>query len=167
MNSEMQGVRAGLQTLDQGVSSGAVGRGRLWGGAGVRIVRAAPEPSAGSGFPDPRTVVTRFAYELSWLFSELWTAFQPVLDYASKIEFFGRLANAADRYQAKAVDGENVRDLLGAVLHEAYAIADELEEGSFGYLVVAPAGAVYDDFIDEAEREGYMTVEETRRWFAE
>jgi hypothetical protein len=42
-----------------------------------------------------------------------------------------------------------------------------IEEGTFTALPVAPVGIVFDDLIERSDREGYLTVEETRRWFAE
>jgi hypothetical protein len=47
----------------------------------------------------PRIVVTPYALELSWLFESLRDAFYAdnLLDGQSRIEFFGRRANAVDR----------------------------------------------------------------------
>jgi hypothetical protein len=84
---------------------------------------------------------------LSWLFTELWGVFQPVLDHSANVEFFGRLANAATRYQARAAEGGSERDLLGAVVHEAHGILAELEEGTFEGPVVTSGGAVFDDAV--------------------
>lgn len=57
--------------------------------------------------------------------------------------------------------------MLGAVVHEAYSIADDIDEGTFTALPVAPVGTVFDDLIERVDRDDYMTVEETRHWFAE
>ncbi len=88
-------------------------------------------------------------------------------DGTTKIEFFGRLANASLRYQSRCKGEEKQIDLLFAVLHEAFSMLDEMEEGSFQYLPVAVGNTIADDFIEEAERRGFLSVEETKRFFAE
>ena len=88
-------------------------------------------------------------------------------DSTSKLEFFGRLANAALRYQHLSKDDENQRDLLFAVLHEAFAILDEMEYGTFEYFLVSPGNEIVDDFIEQSERRGFISVEETKKLFAE
>jgi len=110
-------------------------------------------------------VLTQYPRELSWLFKRLWGDFRPVFG-PYKEEFFGRLGNAANRY-TKRTREEIPRDLLGAVLHEAWVMLEEVEDGTFQALMVAAGREIADDWIDDAEREGYMTTEETRRWFAE
>jgi hypothetical protein len=90
-------------------------------------------------YPDPRFVVTPNAFQLSWLIARLGKRFGGKIDYMSKFEFYGRLANAAIRYQASC-HAESARDLLLAVLHEAYAMVDELEAGVFEFLAVASGG---------------------------
>lgn len=169
MSAELGNARAKLSEIEGVLAQeGPLPRAqRLWGGADVVITSTQPQPPSGREFyPDPRFVVTRFAGNLSWLFEQLWDGFRPLFDGATKIEFFGRLANAANRYLARTPDTD-AKELLAAVLHEAYAIADDLADGSFTYLVVASGNMIYDDLIDEAEREGYMTPEESRRWLNE
>jgi phosphoribosyl-ATP pyrophosphohydrolase len=112
-------------------------------------------------------VITASAPELSWLFTQLRDIFAGCLDGQTKIEFFGRLANSALRYQARKQGEEALQDLLGAVLHEAFAIAEEMEDGVFHSLSVASGNEIVDDYIDEAERTGFIGVEETKRFFAE
>jgi hypothetical protein len=97
----------------------------------------------------------------------MWEAFKPFMDGTTKIEFFGRLANAANRQIAGSENAEHADDLLDAVLHEGFAIADELEDGSFRYLDVALGNTIYDDLIEDAERQGYLTVDETTQWFSD
>jgi len=123
--------------------------------------------AAGTIFcPKPRFVVTKHALELSWLFESLRDIFSPVLDGATKIEFYGRLANAANHYLAKAaVQPHSAQDLLFAVAHEAFAILDEMDEGEFHFLLVAVGNTIWDDLVDEAERSGYLGPEATRRFF--
>lgn len=166
--SPVQAARAEVEAIDRKVAAREFGRARPWGGADVGISSTPPEPHGSGFYPEPRYVVTVHAAELSWLFEQLWQSDSAIRNIAgsNKEEFFGRLANAANRY-LKRTNRETAHDLLGAVVHELYAWIEEVEDGGFPVLLVAPGGMVYDDLIDGAEREGYMTVEETRRWFAE
>jgi hypothetical protein len=140
-----------------------------WGGADVIICKLPPRPPAEySHRSEPRYVVTPCASELSWLFERLRDAFyaEKRLDGCSKIEFFGRLANAANRCIADG-HGQDAGTLCRAVLHEAFAIFEEMESGSFGALGVAVAGEILDDAAAEAERTGYVSVERTLQFFKE
>ncbi|MCF8530930.1 MAG: hypothetical protein K9G12_06875 [Candidatus Nanopelagicales bacterium] len=165
---DVAALRTQLESL-RGVSTDSVRlrNARLWAGADVIVTDVMPE-AVKSGFrPDARYVVTPFAHQLSWLIVQMWESFKPFMNGTTKIEFFGRLANAANRQIAGSETGEDASELLHAVLHEGFAIADELEDGSFQYLVVAVGNNIYDDLIDEAERQGYLTVDETLRWFSD
>ncbi|MCL0038474.1 hypothetical protein M1N10_05640 [Thermodesulfovibrionales bacterium] len=138
-----------------------------WGGADVLITRKAPSRSAEGGFyPDPRYIVTEYSLELTWLFDELGDAFyaEERLDGCSKIEFFGRLANAANRcIQRSEPLTEHI--LYAAVLHEAHAIHDEMEEGTFQYLTVAVGNEIVDDYVDEALRTEFIGSDATLGFF--
>ena len=138
-----------------------------WAGADVVITSEPPQIEPGGFYPDPRFVVTSHAAQLSWLFFQLRDAFYSLYDGNSKIELFGRLANAALRYQVKSQGLEDQRELCFAVLHEAYAILEEMEEGTFEYLSVAFGNMIADDFIEQAERKGFIGVDETRAFFAQ
>jgi len=161
-------VRTKLESL-RGVrtDSARLRNAPLWGGADVIVTDVMPE-TLKSGFRhEARYVVTPFAHQLSWLIVQMWEAFKPFMDGTTKIEFFGRLANAANRQIAGSENAEHADDLLDAVLHEGFAIADELEDGSFRYLDVALGNTIYDDLIEDAERQGYLTVDETTQWFSD
>lgn len=139
-----------------------------WGGADVIISAVAPPPSTGDGFyPEPRFVVTEHSFELSWLFERLRDAFyaEARLDGCSKIEFFGRLANAASRCLHREPEA-SAQTLCAAVLHEAFAIYDEMEEGSFECFGIASGNEIVDDYVDDALRSGFLSVEETVAFFA-
>jgi len=145
-----------------------------WGGADVIIVDKSPLKKSNTNDsswnpPDPRYVITPFSHELSWLFKELGLeAFRSLIDGTSKIEFYGRLANMAHRYQDRLKGKEeNEKDLLLAVLHEAFAMLEEMEGGEFKYLSIAFGNEIYNDFIDSAEKEGYLGVEETKHFLEE
>lgn len=44
---------------------------------------------------------------------------------------------------------------------------EEVEDENFQVMPVARGNEIADDLIEDAERRGYMTTEETRLWFAE
>ncbi len=69
-------------------------------------------------------------------------AVHPALDHRTKFEFFGRLASAASRYQAKVTGDGTERDILGAVVHEGYEILSELEGDAFDAPLITSGGAV-------------------------
>jgi len=146
-------VSSKLNALEAAVSGGQYCTASLWGGAGVIVASTSPAQQPKGSYPDPRYVVTAHAAELSWLFDELWETFRPLLDHLTKIEFFGRLANAAntrlERDAARVTPGE----LLAAVLIKARAIADELEAGTFEALSVAPGGLIAEDLAGPEDRD--------------
>jgi hypothetical protein len=102
-------------------------------------------------------VVTEYSLELSWLFEELRDIFysESLIDGCSKIEFFGRLANAAIRFLEKDLN-ITAQKLCVAVLHESYAIYEEMQDGNFKALPIAIGNEIVDDYIDEAERSGFI-----------
>ena len=158
-----------LKKIETDIDSKTIPRStRLWGGADVVIVKRTPADSLGGGFyPEPRSVVTQHARELSWLFERLRDAFyaEHRVDWETKIEFFGRLANAANR-ALKSSPGINARVLCAAVLQEALAILDEMEDGTFRSLPVAVGNEIFDDQVDGARRSGFTDVQATREFFA-
>lgn len=164
MDSNFTEKREALNYLLQRLLLTPIPTDKEWGGANVAIAsRQLKKPSSNS---ELRQVVTVNAKELSWLFCQLQDIFSGLYDSASKIEFFGRLANTALRYQSISKDDENQRDLLFAVLHEAFTILDEMEEGIFEYFLVSPGNEIVDDFIEQAPRRGFVSVKETKKFFA-
>lgn len=142
---------------------------QAWGGADVVIALQETKKTDSDGFyPAPRYVVTEFTFELSWLFESLRDIFYDanLLDNCAKIEFFGRLANAANRYlfREKLI---TAKGLLVAVLHEGYAILDEINEGSFECLPIAIGNEIADDYVDTALRSGFVGTEDTLSFFSE
>lgn len=139
---------------------------RDWSGADVVITSQAQDrPSVGGFYPEPRTVVTKFSGEVSWLFERLRDAFSGLIDGTSKIEFYGRLANAATSYQNTVNGGENAKEIMRAVLYEAVSMLEEMEEGTFEFLEVAPGNTILADLVEESERSGYIGVEATAEFF--
>ncbi|MBP9663106.1 MAG: hypothetical protein KBD94_00690 [Pyrinomonadaceae bacterium] len=139
---------------------------REWSGADVVITSQTQDRSQVGGFyPEPRTVVTRFSAEVSWLFERLRDAFSGLIDGTSKIEFYGRLAKAAASYQNKVNGGENAKEIMRVVLYEAVAMLEEMEEGTFDFLEVTSGNTILADLVEESERSGYMGVEATAEFF--
>lgn len=158
--------RAALNYLFQRLLLTPVPTDKEWEGANVVITSRQVKRASSSFDSQLRYVVTEDAKELSWLLSQLGDIFSELYDSASKLEFFGRLANTALRYQRMSKDDENQRDLLFAVLHEAFAMLDEMEADLFEYFLVSPGNEIVDDFIEQFQRRGFISVEETNRFFA-
>lgn len=162
VEDQLAAARARLHALDRALAAGEVLEDRrLWGGAGLGIVTALPD----SHDTDARYVVTPHAAALSWFVRAIWVGCRPLLDSVTKIEFFGRLGNAAHRCQQRAGGKEDVRDLLGAVVHEAYEVLSDLENGSFFALSVAPGGIVHDDLVDESAHNDGVSSAQIEEWF--
>lgn len=167
MNINFAEKREALNHLSKELVKEPIPRAKEWGGADVVVTSRQPQTARDGFYAEPRCVVTPNAKQLSWLFYQLRDIFSGLYDSASKGEFFGRLANAALRYQSKNKDSENQRDLLLAVLHESFAMLDEMEEGAFEYLPVAFGNTIVDDFIEQAERRGFIGVDDTKKFFAD
>lgn len=76
-----------------------------------------------------------------------------------KEELFGRLGNMANRVATKK-KLEGVSELLLAVLHEAYSVAEELSQGTFQFLAVTAGNMIYDDIIEQAYKSGFVSAYE-------
>ena len=81
-----------------------------------------------------------------------------------KEEIFGRLGNTANRFLSKNPNAD-ISETLLAVMHEAFAIAEEIQDGEFATLVVSSGNQILDDLISASEKEGFLTVEETKSYF--
>jgi len=147
MGGDLDSAVRKIDELASAVTDGEIGSTRLWGGVGVCVVRKRPAPRPDNFYPEPRYVVTPFAGELSWLIKELWAGFRPVLDPVTKVEFFGRLGNAATDYHVRKGPDASVRGVLEAVLSKARSIATEIGTGTFEALHVAPGRAIAEDFL--------------------
>jgi len=119
-----------------------------FGGAGIRICSQERQSPADLIRGKPRTVITPNSHSLSWLIDRLKDAFTPLIDHQTKYEFYGRLANAALLYQARCNKNEVKKDLLFAVLQQAYEILDEMKKGTFVSLPVATERTIADDLKD-------------------
>ncbi|HPC38121.1 MAG TPA: hypothetical protein PLF21_02290 [Exilispira sp.] len=139
-----------------------------WSGAHVNITNTEPsEDETKTFFFRSIYVITQFSHELSWLFEKIRDAFyaEDRIDYLIKDDFFGRLANAANR----CIENNSeltAHILYAAVLHEAFAIYDDMENKKFLILPIAPDSAIFDDFVDDQSREnGYVSNEKTIDFF--
>jgi hypothetical protein len=108
---------------------------KTWGGAGVIITTQSWETN---GYSEPQFVVTPHALEVSWLFDALKDAFyaERRLDSCSKLDFFDRLASAANQCITEA-DDASVQAVCAAVIQEAFLIYDEMENNNFRYTPIA------------------------------
>ena len=147
-----------LKELEKILELSKIGQKEEWGGAGVIITNKSPPVynNEHSFYPEPRYVVTKYSFELSWLFYSLRDAFykEALIDGCSKMEFFGRLANTANRCIRKIID-ISALNLCAAVLHEAFAIYKEIAEGNFNYLSIAIGNEIADDYIDDSLKTGF------------
>jgi hypothetical protein len=143
------------------VRNGAIGHEEAWQGADVVICLKAPPPSR-SFYPNPRYVETGFVGELSWLFVKLRNIFSNEDGYGAwKEEFFGRLGNVAIKYQA-VTTGLTCGNLLLAVIHEAYAMAEEIADtGEIATMMLTSNNRIFDDFTGISDLSAYLTTEET------
>lgn len=158
-------IQSNLVKLSISIVNGQSGNSRLWQGADVVITTESPAIVEGGFYPKPRYVVTAHATELSWLFEQIRDIFMEIDDYGYlKEEIFGRLGNTANRYLSKNPDA-NVRETLLAVIHEAFAITEEIQDGEFTTLMVTSGNQILDDLISESEKSGFLTVEETKSYF--
>src|SRR5437870_522081 len=101
--NEYRRTKSALLEIAKGISEHAYqgsSRWSEWSGADVLVTTKTAKLAEDTGFyPEPRTVVTPYAGEVGWLLSQLRDAFGDLLDGALKIEFYGRLADAASGYQ--------------------------------------------------------------------
>ncbi len=168
MKNEFEQVKSALARISKQIENQEFSRQlprREWVGADVLITSKRKDISGGGFYPEPRTVVTGFSKELSWLFERLRDAFSGLIDGTSKIEFYGRLAIAAANYQNTANGDGIVQDMLRAVLYEAVIMLEEMEEGIFECLPVATGNTILADLVERAEESGYMGVEATSEFF--
>lgn len=69
--------------------------------------------------PRRRVVLTKDANELSWVFFQLRDIFQKKIDYISKNDFFGLLAQSAIDFIKENNDKQTTEELLKTVLNTA------------------------------------------------
>jgi hypothetical protein len=140
---------------------------RQWSGADVVI---ASDPRSDrlwrSLYTRDREVLTDHALEVSYFFQVLRDPLceQTRIDHCSKIEVFGRLATAADACLLEQPDA-TAHLVCAAVLREAYAIAKQMDEGGFDFLIVAEGNQIADDLTLPGQRTGYSSIKEMIEFF--
>ena len=123
---QIEDLQMRIENTDISVEAKAV---EEWGGADVIIQQTldadiekwlGDQPAVialQSTEPRRRAVITENSRELSWLFYELSDVFSEEIDYTSKYDFYGLLAQSAIDYLADYEYVQDPRDLLLAVLN--------------------------------------------------
>jgi hypothetical protein len=141
---------------------------RYWSGADV-LIASAPQPDhlRKSFYPRGREVLTEHALEVSYFFDVLRGPFyeEALIDHFSKIEFFGRLAAAAEACLLEQPDA-TTHLVCAAVLREAYAMAKQMDEGEFASLIVAEGNQIGDNPTLTEQRTEYSSIKETIQFFS-
>ncbi|MHB1326182.1 MAG: hypothetical protein ACYC0L_08280 [Thermoleophilia bacterium] len=75
--------------------------------------------------PQRRIIITQYSKELSWLFVQLRDAFSESIDFSSKYDFYGSLAQAAIDYLKDNSSSVECNGLLLEVLDEARKMTNE------------------------------------------
>ena len=156
-----------LDSLSQLVISGLSGKAKPWQGADVVVTNVLElgNSEIDSFYPSPRFVVTDHVSEVSWLFEKLARIFADEDNYGGwKEEFFGRLGNMANRVigNDKKI---NVTDVQLAILHESYAVYEEIRSDTHNYLLVTSGNTIYDDLIPRAVNSGFVSLQEAENFF--
>jgi hypothetical protein len=140
---------------------------RHWSGAKV-LIASAPQPDQlrRSFYPRDRQVLTEHALEVSYFFEVLRDPFceEALVEHCSKIQFFGRLAAAADACLLEQGDA-TAHLVCAAVLREAYAMAKQMDESDFDFLIVAEGNQIADDLTLPGQRTEYSCIKETIEFF--
>jgi|694.fasta_scaffold129852_2 hypothetical protein len=101
---------------------------RPWGGADVIVCHELPEDVDSS----QTYVVSPYVVELTWLIKYLQAVCTPLRNFGTKYAFYGRLADAANRYmRERPVAQQNAKDLCFSVLRAAMEMFSAAEQGNF------------------------------------
>ena len=154
-----------LDALAAKVSAGHIGSADAWGGADVIVCQAVPKRSAAGFYPDPRYVETPHVGEVSWMFEEIRDIFWKEDGYGSwKEELFGRLGNVV-KFQTGRNENIDAKHLVAALLHEAYVLAEEIEDfGGLDTLMITTDNRILDDLIQRSDRSSMLTPEESAQF---
>jgi hypothetical protein len=138
-----------------------------WSGSDV-LIASAPKPDhlRRSFYPRDREVLTEHPLEVSYFFEVLRDPLnkEALSDHCSKIEFFGRLAAAAEACLLEQPDA-TAHVLCAAVLREAYAMAKQIDKGEFAASIAAERNQIGDDLTLAGQRTGYASIKETIEFF--
>ena len=124
--NRIDSLKQRIETADISIEAKAV---EEWGGADVIIQQTldadiekwlGDQPAVialQSTEPRRRAVITEHSKELSWLFYELRNLFSDKIDYTSKYDFYGLLAQSAINYLTDKEGPQDAKGLLLAVLN--------------------------------------------------
>jgi len=145
---------------------------RHWSGSDVGsdvLIASAPKPDhlRRSFSPRDREVLTEHALEISYFFDVLRDPLyeEALIDHCSKIEFFARLAAAAEACLLEQPDA-TAHLVCAAVLREAYAMAKQMDDGEFAASITAEGHQIGDDLTLAGRRTGYASIKETIEFFS-
>lgn len=144
-------IESGIESLQEQIRSGDVGKCKpYWRGADVIISpERIPSERLASTHIDDAQVITgddALAGSLAWLFSRLGQIVSPLIDYMTKYEFYGEMAEGA----IEAI-GSNAGD--GAALEAAIAKAEVFREK-------------YQRHFEEYHDKKMSVIEEAQAWLA-
>jgi len=113
-----------------------------------------------------REVLTEHALEVSYFFEVLRDPFyeEALIDQRSKIEFLGRLVAVVDACLVEQPDA-SAHLVCAAVLREAYALAKQMDEGEFDFLIASKGNQIADDLVLPGQRTGYSSIKEMIEFF--
>ena len=132
--TQIEDIEQRIMTSDVSVEARAV---KEWGGADVIIKARLDEDtqnwlgnqplviSLQSTEPRRRAVITNYAKELSWLFYQLGGIFSERIDYVSKYDFYGLLAQSAIDHVATNKESQDAKHLLLSVLNTAKGFCED------------------------------------------
>jgi hypothetical protein len=85
-------------------------------------------------------------------------------EHCSKVEFFGRLAAAANACLREKPDA-TAHLVCAAVLRDAYAMAKQMNEGEFDFPIVAAGYQISDGLAFARPGTGFSSINETVEFF--
>jgi hypothetical protein len=106
----------------------------------------------------------RWRFPISSRLSETPLYEEALIDHCSKIAFFGRLATAAEACILEQ-PGATAHLVCASVLRVAYAMAKQMDEGEFGFLIVAEGNLIGDDPTLPGQRTEYSSIKEVIEFF--
>ena len=127
---------------------------------------AQPDYLGRSFYSRDREVLTEHALEVSYFFEVLRDPFyeEALIDQRSKIEFFERLAVVVDACLVEQPDA-SAHLVCAALLREAYALAKQMDEGEFEFLIASKGNQIADDLVLPGQRTGYSSIKEMIEFF--
>ena len=139
---ESSNIKSSLERLEHRIQTRGIPKRAKkvgeWGGADVVIKKELDEDtknwlgddviviSSQNTEPRRRAVITEYSRELSWLFHRLKRIFSGRIDYISKYDFYGTLAQSAIDYLENNKENKDAKALLLAVLNTSKQFVQNL-----------------------------------------